>query len=119
MGQNIAWVMAVLKSGVSAHSAAGLSGYAPCRLRCHGPSALIPHAFAPAALRALLARNPTSQLPGYAVDVLVLGSGGRGKYSIAYAIFCGSITHQWSTAFINETWNSIRERCSEYLYLPS
>ena len=31
------------------------SGYAPCRLRCHGHSASIPHAFAPAALRASLA----------------------------------------------------------------
>ena len=41
--------------GVSAHSAAGLSGCAPCRLRCHGHSASIPHAFAPAALRAALA----------------------------------------------------------------
>ena len=41
--------------GVSAHSAAGLSGCAPCRLRCHGHSASIPHAFAPAALRASLA----------------------------------------------------------------
>ena len=40
---------------VSAHSAAGLSGCAPCRLRCHGHSASIPHAFAPAALRASLA----------------------------------------------------------------
>ena len=37
--------------GVSAHCAAGLSGCAPCRLRCHGHSASIPHAFAPAALR--------------------------------------------------------------------
>lgn len=43
------------KQGVSAHSAAGLSGCAPCRLRCHGHSASIPHAFAPAALRAPLA----------------------------------------------------------------
>ena len=41
--------------GVSAHSAAGLSGYAPCRLCRHGHSASIPHAFAPAALRASLA----------------------------------------------------------------
>ena len=41
--------------GVSAHCAAGLSGCAPCRLRCHGHSASIPHAFAPAALRASLA----------------------------------------------------------------
>lgn len=41
--------------GVSAHSAAGLSGCAPCRLRCHGHLASIPHAFAPAALRASLA----------------------------------------------------------------
>jgi hypothetical protein len=41
--------------GVSAHSAAGLSGCAPCRLCRHGHSASIPHAFAPAALRASLA----------------------------------------------------------------
>lgn len=41
--------------GVSAHCAAGLSGCAPCRLRRHGHSASIPHAFAPAALRAALA----------------------------------------------------------------
>ena len=40
------------EQGVSAHSTAGLSGYAPCRLRRHGHSASIPHAFAPAALRA-------------------------------------------------------------------
>ena len=40
---------------VSAHSAAGLSGCAPCRLRCHGHSASIPHAFAPAALRTAFA----------------------------------------------------------------
>ena len=36
-------------------SAAGLSGCAPCRLCRHGHSASIPHAFAPAALRASLA----------------------------------------------------------------
>ena len=36
-------------------SAAGLSGCAPCRLCRHGHSASIPHAFAPAALRAALA----------------------------------------------------------------
>lgn len=42
-------------NGVSALRTAGLSGCAPCRLRCHGHSASIPHAFAPAALRAALA----------------------------------------------------------------
>jgi len=47
MGQNIAWVVVALKSGVSAHSAAGLSGCAPCRLRCHSHSASIPHALQP------------------------------------------------------------------------
>ena len=41
--------------GVSARCAAGLSGCAPCRLCRHGHSASIPHAFAPAALRASLA----------------------------------------------------------------
>ena len=40
---------------MSARSAAGLSGCAPCRLCRHGHSASIPHAFAPAALRAPLA----------------------------------------------------------------
>jgi hypothetical protein len=40
---------------VSARCAAGLSGFAPCRLCRHGHSASIPHAFAPAALRAPLA----------------------------------------------------------------
>ena len=40
---------------MSARCAAGLSGCAPCRLRRHGHSASIPHAFAPAALRASLA----------------------------------------------------------------
>ena len=40
---------------MSARSATGLSGCAPCRLRCHGHSASIPHAFAPTALRASLA----------------------------------------------------------------
>ena len=39
---------------MSARCAAGLSGYAPCRLCRHGHSASIPHAFAPAALRASL-----------------------------------------------------------------
>ena len=41
--------------GVPVLCTAGLSGWAPCRLRRHGHSASIPHAFAPAALRALLA----------------------------------------------------------------
>ncbi len=41
--------------GVSARCAAGLSGCAPCRFCRHGHSASIPHAFAPAALRASLA----------------------------------------------------------------
>lgn len=41
--------------GVSACCAAGLSGCAPCRHCRHGHSASIPHAFAPAALRASLA----------------------------------------------------------------
>jgi len=41
--------------GVPVLRTAGLSGWAPCRLRRHGHSASIPHAFAPAALRALLA----------------------------------------------------------------
>ena len=40
---------------MSAQSAAGLSGCAPCRLCRHGHSASIPHAFAPAALRAAFA----------------------------------------------------------------
>ena len=43
---------ALLALGVSARCAAGLSGCAPCRLCRHGHSASIPHAFAPAALRA-------------------------------------------------------------------
>ena len=47
----LAAVLAQYGLGVSAHSAAGLSGCAPCRLRCHGHSASIPHAFAPARLR--------------------------------------------------------------------
>ena len=37
---------------MSARCTAGLSGCAPCRLCRHGHSASIPHAFAPAALRA-------------------------------------------------------------------
>ena len=37
---------------MSAYRAAGLSGCAPCRRCRHGHSASIPHAFAPAALRA-------------------------------------------------------------------
>ena len=41
--------------GVSARCAAGLSGCAPCRRCRHGHWASIPHAFAPAALRAALA----------------------------------------------------------------
>ena len=40
---------------VSARSAAGLSGCAPCRLCRHGHSASIPHAFASAALRTAFA----------------------------------------------------------------
>ncbi len=40
---------------VSARCAAGLSGCAPCFVPNHGHSASIPHAFAPAALRASLA----------------------------------------------------------------
>ncbi len=39
----------LVKSGVSARCAAGLSGCAPCRLRCHGHSASIPHALRPSA----------------------------------------------------------------------
>lgn len=42
---------------MSAHRAAGLSGYAPCRPCSHGHSVSIPHAFAPVALRAPLARS--------------------------------------------------------------
>ena len=45
---------------VPAQRAVGLSGCAPCRLRCHGHSASIPHAFAPAALRASLASGGQS-----------------------------------------------------------
>ena len=41
----------------------GFSGYAPCRLRRHGHSAAIPHAFAPAALRASLASGGSAQGP--------------------------------------------------------
>ena len=50
---------------MSARSAAGLSGCAPCRLCRHGHSASIPHAFAPAALRASLAsrRKPCGLSP--------------------------------------------------------
>lgn len=44
-------------------SAAKLSGCAPCRLRCHGHSASIPHAFAPVALRASLASGGSAQGP--------------------------------------------------------
>jgi len=40
--------------GVPLLCTVGLSGWAPCRLRRHGHSASIPHAFAPAALRAML-----------------------------------------------------------------
>jgi len=46
---------------VPAQRAVGLSGCAPCRLRCHGHSASIPHAFAPAALRAVLASRGQSR----------------------------------------------------------
>ena len=54
---------------------AGISGWAPCRLRRHGHSASIPHAFAPAALRALLAsrgkpRGYRFRSPYYIVDRL-------------------------------------------------
>ena len=45
---------------MSSRSAAGLSGCAPCRLCRHGHSASIPHAFAPAALRASLASRGKS-----------------------------------------------------------
>ena len=48
---------------VSARCAAGLSGCAPCRLCRHGHSAPIPHAFAPAALRASLASRGSAQGP--------------------------------------------------------
>ena len=48
---------------VSARCAAGLSGGAPCRLCRHGHSASIPPAFAPAALRALLASGGSAQGP--------------------------------------------------------
>ena len=48
---------------MSAHSAAGLSGCAPCRLCRHGHSASIPHAFAPAALRASLASRGSAPGP--------------------------------------------------------
>ena len=48
---------------MSARSAAGLSGCAPCRLCRHGHSASIPHAFAPAALRAPLASRESAQGP--------------------------------------------------------
>jgi len=46
---------------VPAQRAVGLSGCAPCRLRCHGHSVSIPHAFAPAALRASLASGGQSR----------------------------------------------------------
>ncbi len=45
---------------VSARCAAGLSGCAPCFVPNHGHSASIPHAFAPAALRASLASRGKS-----------------------------------------------------------
>lgn len=53
---------------------AGLSGCAPCRLRCHGHAASIPHAFAPSRLRRCVLRLPILlrgslpqwQCPGYA-----------------------------------------------------
>ena len=48
---------------MSASCAAGLSGCAPCRLRRHGHPASIPHAFAPAALRAALASRGWAQGP--------------------------------------------------------
>ena len=48
---------------MSAQRAAGLSGCAPCRLCRHGHSASIPHAFAPAALRASLASGGSAQGP--------------------------------------------------------
>ena len=48
---------------VSAQRAAGLSGCAPCRLCRHGRPASIPHAFAPAALRAPLASRGSAQGP--------------------------------------------------------
>ena len=57
------WEWRTLASDVSAQCAAGLSGCAPCRLRCHGHSASIPHAFAPAALRASLASRGSAQGP--------------------------------------------------------
>ncbi|GEM_PF-2601656 len=47
--------------GVSAQSAAGLSGFAPCFVPNHGHSASIPHAFAPAALRASLASGGSAK----------------------------------------------------------
>ena len=48
---------------MSARCTAGLSGCAPCRLCRHGHSASIPHAFAPAALRASLASRGSAQGP--------------------------------------------------------
>ena len=48
---------------MSARCAAGLSGCAPCRLCRHGRPASIPHAFAPAALRAPLASRGSAQGP--------------------------------------------------------
>lgn len=56
-------VHALMTLGVSAQSATGLSGCAPCRLCRHGHSASIPHAFAPAVLRALLAAKGSAQGP--------------------------------------------------------
>jgi len=49
--------------GVLARCAAGLSGCAPCRRCRHCHSASIPHAFAPAALRASLASSGSMQAP--------------------------------------------------------
>ncbi len=46
---------------VPAQRAVGLSGSAPCRLCRHGHSASIPHAFAPPALRAVLASRGQSR----------------------------------------------------------
>jgi hypothetical protein len=48
---------------VSSRRAAGLSGCAPCHLCRHGHSTPIPPAFAPAALRALLASRGSAQGP--------------------------------------------------------
>lgn len=52
----------LIELGGPAQCAAGHSGCAPCRLRRHGHSASIPPAFAPAALRALLASRGSAQL---------------------------------------------------------